>query len=1382
MTTLRIGTFLFLLCTLRAALAVEEKHFFEQYNYHIINEKSGLPHCHVKDICQDSDGYVWIGTHYGISRYDGYRLLNFNSQTQQIRLKNDFVHKLCEDDHKRLWVATEGGIDWIDLRTYRQADFALPPDSALQQLVNGFVHTLYKDAQGNIWIAGSGGLWCIGMDAEGRVSDYRRLQLSHPPTSPIHAITDLEGGICAGIDNEICLIRKDSDKHLLTASPLSPRVLPFSEDWRISCMQTDGERLWIGSNRGLFRYNLRTGRLKRYRYSTHRPGMLSQAYITDIRLTERGHLIVATLNGVNVYHRDSDTFSFIRQEGYHNKTGINSNAIHCILTTGETIWLGTETGGVNLLSPKSLQTELWSGPAAGDGLSQTPVNTLAGDNAGGLWMGLAEKGLVHWNPVTQTCDRYLFSPDDIHSISNNTFTGILPDSDNRLWVYTWGVGINILDLNDPHNRRFYRYTREAHPSLKSDFINTACEDTLNRRIWFGSTRGLLYFDKATGRFGQLDFDEASNEADAIRQLLVDRKQRLWIGTTQGVFVVELPTVKDGKGNLRYTHLKYKLNRPESLQPEKINCLLEDREGRIWLGGNGSGLYLLTNDSTGCFTFANYTTEHGLSGNTLIGMTEDGKGNLWLMTHDGLTQLTPEDMTFTNYTQADGLPDTQYYDNGICYSHANHCIFLATTDGLLMIHPRDEYVPRSNPTVRLSTLTVAGGTTVCNPARIRLHERENRFTVGFTSCNYGNSNRIRFSYRLEGYEQEWNETSLGDHTARYTAVPPGRYLLQLRATNELGQWSNRITEVEVEIVPYFYKSALFYLPLLLLACCAAWWYYRRKLRRYREQRAELERKVEERTRELAVRNRQLEEMAGHVREVTEEKISFFTNITHEFRTPVTLINGPIELALKEVKSPKVHEQLEIAGRNARYLLSLVNELMDFRKLDTDRVMLDKKPCHVEGFVSELLLPFKVFANERNVKIRSYFRLNTPCLLWDACYMRKALVNLVANAVKFTPDGGRIDLFAASVHGKEGEPLLYIGVCDTGHGIVQEDLEKIFDRFYQSKHRAGYTGYGQSGTGIGLYLCRKIVELHDGQIYARNNRKRGATFRVLMPLVPAELPQADEPASSGTAALPAADPRSEAGEDKRRDTILVVEDNRDMQTYIGSLLEKDYRVLAVENGAEALDVVQRDTVDLIVSDLMMPVMDGMELSRRIKENLGTSHIPFLMLTAIRSDVQEKESLEIGVDEYLCKPFDAETLRLRIRNILELRNRYRRRFSTTGDIKDLHLKESSKDRKFIEQAIGLMKQHYANPNYALENFVRDMGCSKTVVNRKMQILTGQPIGQFMKGYRLDMAHKILQQNTGGMNVSDVAYAVGFNDPKYFTKCFKELFGYLPSTLLRK
>ena len=409
------------------------------------------------------------------------------------------------------------------------------------------------------------------------------------------------------------------------------------------------------------------------------------------------------------------------------------------------------------------------------------------------------------------------------------------------------------------------------------------------------------------------------------------------------------------------------------------------------------------------------------------------------------------------------------------------------------------------------------------------------------------------------------------------------------------------------------------------------------------------------------------------------------------------------------------------------------------------------------------------------------MDNPFLVVDAGYMRKVMVNLVSNAIKFTPDSGCIHIFVASVKGESGEKMLYISVCDTGHGLVTEDMEKIFDRFYQSKKSTKYPVYGQSGTGIGLFLCRKIVELHGGEICAHNNRGPGASFRILMPLIPGESVE------SGGEVVELSDDGympdlAQTDDGQKKETILIVEDNRDMRSYIRTLLVGDYRLFEAGDGQEALEIVQKHTVDLIVSDLMMPVMDGIELSRRIKDNLATSHIPFLMLTALRSDVQEKRSFEIGVDEYLCKPFDEEVLQLRIRNILNLRGKYKKMFSASSNVEELHVKEESRDKTFITNAVSLMKENYADSEYNLERFVRDMGYSKTLVNKKMQDLTGQPIGQFMKNYRLNVAQRMIQEGPGDVNVSEIAYAVGFNDPKYFTKCFKEFFGYLPSSKLGK
>lgn len=1381
--------FLFSVVVLRSAIPQVDEPFFSNYNYYYITESEGVPHSFVDDIICDSDGFIWMATHNGIGRYDGYQVLSFNTQTEPLRLKNDFVHKLCEDNFRRLWIGSEGGLEVLDLDTYAFVDFFSSLGDTLRQLSDGYIHSLYKDKKGDLWISCGNNLWCMELDKNGDVGNY--YCLAQPCSSPIKAVIDMGHAICAGLDNQVYVLEK-KDGHLLEAVPLSDSLEPFSEDWRISCMLEDGDFLWIGTNRGLFKYNVATSLMQRYRYSTHRPGMLSQAYITDIKMTGQGHIIVSTLNGINVYHRETDEFSFIRQNSALREGTINCNAVDCIYTDGETIWLGTETGGANLLSLKRLQTILWYPPQVPFVAGETfVVNDICEDGEGNLWISMLERGLACWNPETNDYKGYLFSPNDPNSLTNNTINGLFVDSDHHLWAYTWGVGINELDLNRMGNRSFRRYTREEFATLKGDFISSACEDVINGGIWFGSTRGVLFYDKATKTFERVLFDGIENEFEMIPALYVDRKRRLWIGTTRGLLMLDLFSYARSHKNFRYTYFKYELDEPKSMRLEKINSILEDGEGTLWLGGNGSGLYKVSENERGHFDFTNYTVRNGLPDNTVIGMTRDGQGNLWIVTHDGICKLNVMAMSFTNYTAGDGLPFTQYSWNGIHYSSRYDRIYVATNMGMLVIRPEELDSPSVDRVVKLTSLTIAGNPiypssgdylkqNITKASSITLHEKESRFSIGLATCDYGSRNRIRFSYRMKGYEREWNETRPGDCVIRYTAVPPGHYVLQVCATNETGQWSGQVAEIDVRIIPYIYKTGWFYVGVVVVLCVLAWWFYRWKTKRYRAQRAELKQKVEERTQELAVQNRQLEVMAEQVKEATEEKIAFFTNITHEFRTPVTLIHGPIEHALKVVKDEEVKKQLEIAERNSGYLLSLVNELMDFRKLDMNKVVLDRRACNFVEFISELLLPFKVFARERGIEVCLYTHIDHPCVLIDVAYMRKALVNLVANAVKFTPDNGCIDVFVAAIP-KRGQvgPQLYVNVCDTGSGIVESDMDRIFDRFFQSKSSEKHPVFGQSGTGIGLFLCKRIIELHGGVIFARNNQGRGASFRVLLPLLQADcelLPQ------SPGHVVEHEQMQMEGEEGVHKETVLVVEDNKDMRAYVCTLLSKDYRVLEAEHGEEALRIVQKHTVDLIVSDLMMPVMDGMELSRCIKDNLLTSHIPFLMLTAISSDVQEKKSFEIGVDEYICKPFDEEVFLLRIRNILNQRNRYKKRFSTSGDVSELHIKEESRDQLFVNKAIELMKKNYADSEYNLESFVRDMGYSKTLVNSKMHALVGQPIGQFMKNYRLNVAQQMMQERKGDINVSEVAYAVGFNDPKYFTKCFKEFFGYLPSRELKK
>lgn len=1354
------------------AYALSADTFFSRYNFRFITEAEGLPNNCVTAILKDSKGYVWMATQGGVGRYDGYRFLTYTARGETDVLKSNYVYSLCEDGCGRLWIGSEGGLDWMDVATCRLVSLDISAFPELKSLCRSYIRTLYCSRNGDVWVVSDRALWCIELDAKGEVSNYFRLM--NPENEGISEMTDTEAGVCAGIGNRLYRFVK-ADNHQIN-KVLIPQVEPFSEDWRISCLQSDGDFLWMGSNRGLFRYDHRSGEVKRYRYSTHRSGMLSQAYITDIHLTDEGSVIVATLNGLNVYDRSTDTFHFIRRTTERDNSTINSNAINCLYAEGENIWAGTRDEGVDLLYRKRLRIDVWDYiPATSAAQRKVEISAIDEDHEGNLWIGTVEDGLYRKELGSEDATHYTYIPGSRTSISSNSIKGLLIDSDNHLWAYTWGVGITELDLNRPGNRVFRQYFWEDNIGLESDFILSAVEDRMNQGIWFGSVRGLIFYDKHKKSFQRITFDLSDNEFDAINALLIDRKSRLWVGTTEGVFVVDLASFAQSRQRFSYTYLKYRLTDKHTTQLEKINALFQDSRGIIWLGGNGTGLYRLVSDADGHFEFENLTVRNGLPDNVVLGLAEDNEGHLWISTDNGIAHMDVGTYTFMNYSQADGLSGKGFAANAFCHSAVKPLIYGGKEHKLLAIHSDTSDTVTANMPIKIAAYRLAKSKSwsfTDEDEAIRYHESNGTLALNLTTQDYGYSDCIRFGYYLEGYDEDWRETLAGESSLTYVSLPPGHYVLHLKATDRDGHWTDKEMAVTVRVVPYFYKSVWFWGIFFLLLCGGSYGYYRYKVRLLRRRQVRLEELVSERTHELEVQNRQLEVMARRMEEVTAEKIAFFTNMAHEFRTPVTLIQGPLEQALERTKDEQTRKQLEIAGRSSRQLLALVNELMDFRKLDEEQTRFNPKPLRLSAFLEDSLSPFQAFAAERNISFNVYTRLTSPVIEADAGYLNRIVSNLMSNAVKYTPAGGRITVWVALLNSGKAGYKLYFAVSDTGNGIPPEDLERIFSRFYQSPGTVKYAAAGQGSTGIGLYVCKRIVEMQGGTIYAKNNRTGGASFRLLLPIGLSHIvpPCVKEECIRQEEA--ACEPLSD-------ETLLLVDDNKDMRTYIRSLLEKDYLILEAANGVEALQLIRSRKVDLIISDLLMPGMDGIELSRQVKENLSTSHIPFLMLTAVNSLEKEKISYSIGVDEYLCKPFDAEVLKVRVRNILNLRRRYKERFAVSADMGELGLQEDSRDKMFMQRAIDFMKQNYADAEYDLERFVHDMGYSKTLVNQKLQDLTGQSIGQFMKTYRLNVSRQLLVGEGLDMNISEIAYAVGFNDPKYFTKCFKRQFGMLPSAL---
>ena len=1399
-----------------------QERFADRYNITYVTMNNGLPHNFIDDLYKDSRGFLWISTAGGgVSRYDGYEFVNYNPNTPHCRLKSNFIINVCEDSFQRLWMVSEGGTDIIDLTNLRPT---LPRDAkgVLKNILNQPATHVMKDSKGCIWLHCANKLNRIEFNEKGEVKSVSTL-VSVALNGPNIALQDIDedGKIWAGINGEILKVDWDPQGKL-TAIPIA-ECLKFEPGTYISDFLMKENEVWVSTDRGLFRYNKNGNVVKRYEHDPINPRSLSQNYLTDLAITNDKQLIIATLCGVNIYNPMTDDFERIASYGLQNGSSnlLNSNFINDILSEEDHIWFGTETGGINMLSPRRLSIRNYKHDKENpSSLSYNPVNAVYEDIYGTLWVGTVEGGL---NRKEHDNEQFTHFTREGEGLSHNSVSALTADQDDHLWIGTWGGGINLLDLKAPRQvlKVISSQTNEGFPI---DFIGSLTYDPINNGIWIGANQGLYFYEIATGKICAPLANKVAENIHGCIGSIIDKHGKLWIGCMEGVYIIDLHS-RTSTGEFQHRHLKFKLDDPDSRLIEKITCFFETKDGTLWLGSNGYGIYKRTIDKQGKEIFVSYSTSQGLPNSSVRGILEDSEGHLWIGTNNGLSCYHPEENRFINYTSQDGLIDTQFYWNASCRSarSGQDLLYFGSVGGLVAIESNRPAISLPAAKVRFTRLRIGNEEIfpgneylpedIAITNELRLHEKEKSFSLEFSALNFEASSTAVYSYRLLGFDDKWVHVPGNRRFASYTNLPPGNYTLQVRYTPDRENEGENVTELNITIVPYFYKTVWFILLIIILVLVIIWQFYQWRIRTLKRQKEYLHRTVEERTHELeqqkhllenqteelSRQNRmltqqnekitkqkaQLVRMSRKVQELTLDKISFFTNITHEFRTPITLIIGPIERALKLSYNPQVIEQLHFVERNSKYLLSLVNQLMDFRKVESGKLEIVKTRGNFLKFIDSLITPFEVFAGERNVVLKRYYRMETPEILYDEEAMRKVVTNLLSNAIKFTPNGGTVSLYISSLpSGKSGKESLYICVGDTGPGIPEEDLNRIFNRFYQSQNQVKYPVYGQAGTGIGLYLCKRIVQMHGGEIKVRNNRLAGCSFRLLLPLQQEEekndkLIIID---SNGSSSNPV--PASEPSKEKEALTILVVEDNVDMRGYIRSILREQYNVLEASNGEEAINILYSNPVDFIISDLMMPVMDGIELSRRVKDTFAISHIPFLMLTAKTSQETRLESYRMGVDEYLLKPFDETLLLTRIQNILENRKRYQRKFTLNMDVDVLNIEEESGDKKFLNHVMEVIKENYKNSYFEVSDFSEAVGVSKSLLNKKLQSLIGQSAGQFIRNYRLNIARELILKNreTKNMNIAEISYEVGFNDPKYFTRCFTKYFNTTPSSLLNK
>ncbi len=1398
----------FLAIAIPCRAQVSLRKILDQYNFSAITINDGLPHNFIDDIYKDSQGFLWLSTHNGLARYDGYSFVNYNITSTTVRLRSNFVNQVCEDGFNRLWVASEAGLDLLNLKTNKlePIDFSFFKSEDLSKEP---VYFIVCDRDKSMWLATQTNLYHLFFTPEGKIERCVALTSKYERHSAsTTALSLVNGEIWIGYGPNVFKVTssKDGPMKLVKLMP----SFSFDQQTMIHCFCLYKGAIWVGTDRGLFRYDIRSKKCKLYSSQDGNINSLTQNYITDLAITQNQELVVATLKGLNFYNPATDDFVRLEKSVYTSEY-LRSSFINCLLVDGPILWIGTEISGMDKMESRNLKLRLYTNNRYDpNSLAENPVNSIFEDSYGNLWVGNVEQGLGLRKKDTDEFIHYRHQSGNANSLSHNSVCDIAEDNRNQLWIATSGGGVNRTGLNNLPNLSFTNFNTNNTP-LRSNFVGSLCFDKLNNGMWIGTAEGLSFYDQDKNKFTNVVLPTDRLPKNSLVTMLIDRKQRLWVGTHHGLIIIDLYSFAKNRKNVHFYYMEYKLDNPQSKLIEKICCIFEASDGTIWLGSNGYGVYRLEDSKEYPYKFSNYTTKNGLCDNTIFGILEDDQHRLWFSTNDGLSCYTPQTGNFANYYQKDGLLSGQFYWNAYCRA-SDGTLYFGGIDGMIGlngvgVNHSKKHVQKvifTRLTVLDNDITQGGNNylekSISWANEVHLHERDKSFSLEFSALDYENAGKLKYYYRLKGFDNKWIECDPKRHYASYTNLKSGDYVFQVKVQNPLNMSDSQITELAITVSPFFYKTWWFFILIIFITAIIVFYWYQWRISAYKEQKKILTEKVKERTLELEEKmnvlsnqndlliqqKKQLIELSKRIQEITADKISFFTNITHEFRTPISLILGPIDRALKISSSPEVREQLNLAQRNSKSLLSLVNQLLDFRKVESGRIMITKKQNNLPAFIFNTIIPFEAFAKDRQIEVRCMVRTKDTFYLYDEEWMRKVLVNLLSNAIKFTPNGGKVNLYVYSYLNEKGQSRMYISIIDSGVGVLQEDMDKIFDRFYQSRKNVKFQMYGQSGTGIGLYLCKRIINEHGGRIYARNNKKAGLGIRILMPMdVSAdqtELQKVPENINEEQDEMENEYPVGESVATIKEKTILIVDDNLDMRVYVRSILQSQYKVLEAEDGEHALEVLHKENIDFIVSDLMMPVMDGLELSRRVKEDLSISHIPILILTAKVSDEARLDSFRIGVDEYLQKPFSEELLLVRIQNIFNVRRHSQQQFDQQMTPSSLNIDKDSRDSKFLNSVMEVIECNYGNPDFDVESFATAMNMSKTLLNQKLQSLVGQSIAKFVSNYRLKKAQALIQvnKNSKNMNVSEIAYEVGFNDPKYFSRCYLKKYGVLPSTSL--
>ena len=1341
---------------------------FCQNNPHIslskVTPDGGIAYSQVTSIIENSKGVMWFGTNNGLFSYNAVRIEKYSYlEKDSSTISTNRINSLFNDHAGNLWVATEKGLCSYNFRNDNFTRHKIRDQ--LNEEIGQDIISFFQDENNTYWLSDKKGFGTYNPEIKSLT--YQN----------VNKKTTIVNYLTIGPDQTVWVFYEDGDIYFKTKD--SDQFRFFKKSFRdgISSVLIDNNVMWLGyGTKGLLSLNLSDGTTAKYFDPDLAKIDAFTGYQIRSLIKNDNNIWAATDKGVALVN-NSELKLLIDQQKHPN---LPHNSIWSLYKdSNANIWIGTWLGGVSFHSEYNNSFQHHTQSTSKESLSSNIISCFAQiPNSSEILVGTDVDDLNRYNPETNDFTSYpvIYKGETIKKIKSITY-----DRFGTLWVGTYKNG---LLFKKARQNTYERLELPFEEGLQALNILATQEG-----IWVSNFPLGVYFynfqSKTFTNFTHNPIDHNSISNNNVNHIIEDINNNIWFATENGLNLLRKGTSKF----IRYNNIK---NNPNSISHNFINHIHEDEKGLLWLGSNGEGISRF-NPITG--DIENFTLENDGYGNEIFSILQDQKQNLWIATDNGLYKFNVLSNTIEHFDSNRGIKNNNFYPTAALKSD-NGELYFGGSNGLIRFQP-DMIIPNPIPPITTITQLYVNNKNVVpsnensilkeaisNTTSLKLKYQQNSFSLKFIANNYIHPEKNNYKYRLKNFEEKWIATK-NRGQASYTNIPIGNYIFEVKASNNNGIWNETPTRISIQITPPLWLTWYAYLFYVLIFITASYIYIKQTVNKQ---------KLKLKLRLAQIRNETEEKLH-------QMKLQFFTDISHEFRTPLTLINGPVNRLLKgnDKNTELSRKQLALIKNNTDRLLRLINQFLDFRRINQGNLKLSPINTDVISFCKNVFDCFEELATQQRFNYNFITESTSLKMDFDTDKIDKVLVNILSNAFKNTGDQGNITLKIKRNKKTElkdnwsnysiGEELhsefVEISITDSGLGISSENLPKIFERFFQIKYNKQVKA---SGTGIGLSLTTNYINIHNGQLLVSSLKGVGTTFYIYLPIHQPntfnELPSAildikSFDYNSETNNYNAPEVKNDKIIDNQESLILIAEDNPDLLEFLEDSISNHFRIAKSKNGKEALSLAMSLHPDLIISDIIMPEMDGIELCKRIKQDIRTSHIPVVLLTAL-STVQNKISgMQSGADAYVPKPFNEEFLISQIDNLLNSRKTLRSLFASKQEEWDEGVNILNIDKKLIEKAIHTVKNNISNYDFTVEDFAKSLNLSRTHLHRKLKSLTNQSATEFIRNIRLK--HAIVLMKSGDYRINEIGFAVGFNSHNYFTKAFKRQYGKSPRDFVR-